>query len=71
MLVNFGVIDKYRNLGYGSFFLAHILEETKKMGYIKITLKVKSDNTAALNLYRKFGFNRVNTFIEWKLENKH
>lgn len=70
-LVNFGVIEEYRGLGYGEYFLLSILEEAKKMGYINIRLKVKSKNTAALNLYKKVGFVKNATFIEWKLKNKH
>ena len=67
-LVNFGVIEECRGLGYGKYFLLSILEEAQKMGYINIKLKVKSKNTAALNLYKKVGFVKNLTFIEWRLK---
>lgn len=70
-LVNFGVIQEYRGLGYGEYFLRSILEEVKSMGYINIKLKVKSNNLAASNLYEKVGFVKSGTLIEWKLKNKH
>ncbi len=53
------VKKKYRNQGIGSILTDHILDVIKKLGYKEATIGVDKDNTVALHLYRKKGFNTV------------
>ncbi len=53
------VKKEYRNKGIGSILIDHILNVIKKLGYKEATIGVDKDNTVALHLYRKKGFNTV------------
>ncbi len=51
------VNDKYKKLGIGSKLLKYI----EKSGMKNITLEVRESNTAAINFYKKNGYNIVST----------
>ncbi len=53
---NVGVLPSYRGRGIASRMLALLLEDGKKEGIPEHTLEVRAGNTAAIALYRKFGF---------------
>lgn len=53
------VKKEYRGRGIGSEILAFLIEKAKSMGYSEMALGVDKDNAAALQLYRKFGFDEV------------
>ncbi len=46
-----------RGKGYGEAISRYLLDKAKEKGYKSIALGVDCDNTAAVNLYRKLGFN--------------
>lgn len=46
----------FRNQGFGTIFLGKILSEAAKAGLERALLEVRRSNQAALNLYKKFGF---------------
>ena len=46
-----------RSKGYGEAISRYLLDKAKEKGYKSIALGVDCDNTAAVNLYRKLGFN--------------
>jgi ribosomal protein S18 acetylase RimI-like enzyme len=50
------VDEKYRNRGIGTFMLKEMTAIAKEKNCRKIVLDVDKDNTAALSLYKKFGF---------------
>lgn len=50
----FFVYEKYRNKGYASKMLEHLIKKNKS-----ITLEVKCNNKKAINLYKKYGFKTV------------
>lgn len=51
------VLKKYWGFGVGKILINYLIEWAKTFGTIKkINLKVKSDNTKAIALYRKLGF---------------
>ncbi len=63
------VRDGYRRLGLGKFFLSLIEEKAKKVGVKILRLSVLPQNEPALNLYKKFGYQRVASIpkqIEYK-----
>lgn len=57
------VRKKYWNSGIGTELLKTILHFAKDIAKSEIvSLEVRSDNTAAIHLYEKFGFGRIGTF---------
>ena len=53
-LHSFYVQPIYTNKGYGNMMMHYILELTKNVNYV--WLKIRNDNTIAIDLYKKFGF---------------
>jgi ribosomal protein S18 acetylase RimI-like enzyme len=51
-----GIIAGYRGRGLGKQLLAACLEKAKAKGITRVELEVRSDNTAAIELYKKFSF---------------
>jgi tRNA threonylcarbamoyl adenosine modification protein YeaZ/ribosomal-protein-alanine acetyltransferase len=58
-LMNLAVTPEIQNLGIGSAMLIRLLEFGSQRGVKKVTLEVRPSNTAARELYRKFGFEQV------------
>ena len=50
---------KYRRQGLGRYLLDRIVEWAKEKGITKIHLEVRSENEAAVHLYRTYGFEEV------------
>jgi RimJ/RimL family protein N-acetyltransferase len=50
------VDERWRGMGVGSALVAAAIERARMMGAHKIALQVWPHNTAALALYRRFGF---------------
>jgi ribosomal protein S18 acetylase RimI-like enzyme len=50
------VAASHRNRGIGRLLLDRVEAEARELGCCKLTLEVRSDNDAALGLYRSFGF---------------
>ena len=55
----FEVITKERRKGIGDKLLNYLIEKYKEKDIKNITLEVKEDNIAAINLYKKYGFKKV------------
>lgn len=51
----------FRNRGYGLFALRFIIDKFRSMGIKKISLHVRTDNSAAIGLYMKEGFKMTGT----------
>lgn len=50
------VKKEYRNRGIGQELLKHMIALCKEKGYQQITVGVDTDNSNALHIYKKFGF---------------
>jgi len=50
------VLPGYRGKGIGSALLAHVVEEAKKLGVLRLTLLTDRQNKRAQAVYRKLGF---------------
>lgn len=50
------VLREYWGLGLGTAILSALIDAAPSMGYTQIELSVVSQNTRALNLYRRLGF---------------
>jgi len=55
------VSKAYWNKGIGSKLIKEILKFAKENNFEVIDLQVRSDNTAAIHLYEKFGFLKLGT----------
>lgn len=56
-IIDIVIDDIYRRKGYGYKLIADILDKYKDKTFI---LEVSSDNIAAINLYKKLGFEEIN-----------
>ena len=58
-IVSFAVDPDYRRQGIGTKIFSALIESVLKRGATLIILEVRPSNTAAINLYEKFGFQIV------------
>lgn len=56
--IGISIIQKYQNLGLGTYFMKLILKQAKLLGYEQVELEVVSGNHA-IHLYEKCGFEMV------------
>lgn len=56
---NIYVIMEYRNRGIASEMMEYVIDIFKNKNLDNITLEVRVSNEAAINLYKKYGFNEV------------
>ena len=62
LIVNFGIIERYRGLGLGEFFLSYLLNLIHKYDYSQVNIRVSLRNTPAYSLYKKKGFSKTLTY---------
>lgn len=55
-IMNIAVKKGYRNMGLAKGIISLLIDDAKKRGIKRATLEVNETNTAAINLYEKFGF---------------
>ena len=58
-LLNIGVRQKFRKKGLGQDLLNKIILASKEMGSKKVFLEVRVSNKAAIELYKKSGFQKL------------
>lgn len=61
---NLGVHPNYRDMGVGRALLLAALDGFVQVGCRYVHLEVTVQNTAAVRLYERFGFNRVETLFK-------
>jgi [ribosomal protein S18]-alanine N-acetyltransferase len=61
---NLGVHPDFRNLGIGKTLLMHALRGFQAAGCMFANLEVTVQNTAAIRLYERFGFRKVETLFK-------
>lgn len=64
-IVNFGVIEKYRGLGLSKVLMEYTLDVIRQKGYEEAYINVDADNYRAYSLYKKLGFDRINTYFTY------
>lgn len=77
-ITNIAVHPDFRRTGYGKLMLFDLFEIGTTLGLNSYTLEVRTDNTAAIKMYEKFGFqiegtrkeyyeyDKSDAFIMWK-----
>lgn len=60
-ITNIAVHPEYRGFGYGNILMKDMINCAKTAKMSSMTLEVRVGNTAAINLYKKFGFVSVAT----------
>lgn len=68
VIVNFGILEKYRGKGYSKSLLSYLLKIIKYNGFNSVKIKVKSTNEIALNLYKKLNFKVTGETYNWQLK---
>jgi len=66
VIVNFGIIEKYRKEGYGKVLLRYLLNIANSNHFSKVSLRVDSSNIVAFKLYLSLGFNVKKEFYTWQ-----
>lgn len=64
-IVNIGILNKFRNQGYGKKLLQYLLSIAKEQGYSKAYLKVNLENRIALKLYDSLGFKNEYVYFNY------
>jgi GNAT superfamily N-acetyltransferase len=54
---------EHRGSGLGQRLVAHVLDWAREQGMTRVTLLADRDNQAALDFYRKFGFEKSNMTV--------
>lgn len=60
-IMTLGCLFTYRRLGIGTTMLKHVLDFASKKGIDNIYLHVQINNTGAIEFYKKYGFEIVDT----------
>jgi len=58
-IANVAVLPEYRRMGAGKLLIQHVLQEARMQGVRSFSLEVRRNNSAAFNLYKLFGFEKV------------
>lgn len=69
-IVNFGILEKYRGLGYGRVLLQYFIKIAKYNDFDEVFIKVNSNNKIALNLYEATGFKKYEEKYYFELNRK-
>jgi len=69
-LINLAVRETHRHRGIGELLLLATIDLASQLNAHVITLEVRASNTAAVNLYGKYGFIQVGLRRAYYIENK-
>jgi len=64
-IVNLGILDKYRQQGYGEMLVKYLIELCRKNSIKNIYIRVDKNNHKAISLYSKIGFVEYQSFVSW------
>jgi GNAT superfamily N-acetyltransferase len=67
-VVNFGILEEYREKGYGKYFIKFLQNVAAENGFKDILIKVDWDNKVAFELYKSVGFKIDKEIYKWKLQ---
>ena len=65
LIVNFGIVNGYRNEGYGKDLLIKLLDMAKGANIKDIYIRVDHNNFHAKKLYSSVGFKEIGDFCSW------
>ena len=60
-IIYFVVNQKYRNRGFGSYFMSYLIKKCKKTNTNRLLLEVSQNNLVAQKFYNRFDFYTVGT----------
>ena len=64
-IVNFGIIEEYRQQGYGQTLLTYLIELCKINNISDLYIRVEKNNYKAVSLYNKIGFREYISYDTW------
>ena len=65
-LSNMAILPNYQGHGNGAYLINHIIEYVIQNSSLPLILDVDSNNKKAFNLYKKMGFEIIDTWDMWK-----
>ncbi|MCY6356667.1 GNAT family N-acetyltransferase [Clostridium sp. ZS2-4] len=68
-IVNFGLLNNWRNKGYGKIFMCYLLKILYDKDFKIVKIKVEPNNFNAIKLYKDFGFTEERELYTWVLQN--
>lgn len=69
-IVNFGIINNYRNKGFGKMLLNYLLNIIKAEGYKTTNIRVRAENHVAFKLYSSFDFKIIKESFNFQLKRR-
>ena len=64
-IVNIGILQQYRNKGYGKILLSKLINMAYVNGINKLYIRVENNNTNAKLLYHNIGFKDIGVMSSW------
>lgn len=69
-IAKIAVLDKYRRNHLSSILMDEMMKDLKKQDVFYVTLEVRVSNEAAINLYKKYGFDIATTKYRYYADNE-
>lgn len=60
-----GIINEYRDKGFGKKLMSYAIEQAKQKGINEIKLSVRADNQKAVSIYKSLGFKENKYEMLW------
>lgn len=64
-IVNLGILEEYRGLGYGEKLVRYLINFCNKKNITDVHIRVEKKNHKAISLYYKIGFREYNSLTTW------
>ena len=64
-IISIAVDPEYRNVGVGKALILHAIDKLRELGVGRLELTVRKTSTAAIRLYRRFGFCPLKTIAHY------
>lgn len=64
-IVNLGILEEYRGLGYGEKLVRYLINFCNKKNITDVHIRVEKKNYKAISLYYKIGFREYNSLTTW------
>lgn len=69
-ITNIAVLPEFRRMGAASSLMGALIDFCKSAGLIKLTLEVRRSNSAAIQLYKKYGFKETGFRKQYYADNR-
>ena len=63
-----GVLESHRGAGIGERLMRNLVDRAREAGVRRLRLEVLTQNTPAIDIYRRLGFTDLSDVVLWKLQ---